>query len=106
MINFEHPEALRKMIVAEIRVNSTQRSFGGASMARMGSTIAEHMMQMLRERIEVLKLMQAVGAATSDRREELVDLHKFLDKLRAMSLSMPKHVNLEASGRSSTECAK
>jgi hypothetical protein len=68
MITFEHPEALRKMIVAEIRVNSTQRSFGGANMAtsgpqrrRMGSKIAEHMMQLLCERIEVLKLCKRLA---------------------------------------------
>jgi hypothetical protein len=40
----------------------------------------------LRDRIAELKELEATGAATPDIREELVDLHAFLDKLYILSL--------------------
>ncbi|MGO9233037.1 MAG: hypothetical protein ACLP4V_02690 [Methylocella sp.] len=40
----------------------------------------------LRDRIAELEELEATGAATPDTREELVDLHAFLDKLYMISI--------------------
>ena len=40
----------------------------------------------LRDRIAELEELEATGAATPDNREELVDLHAFLDKLYMISI--------------------
>lgn len=40
----------------------------------------------LRDRIAELEELEAIGAATPDTREELVDLHAFLAKLYKISL--------------------
>jgi len=50
--------------------------------------IAEQVVQILRERIEELEGLEAIGASTSDTCEELADLHEFLDRLYTMSVEL------------------
>ena len=70
---------------------------GGVRHAMMDNDIRiapKGIIETLCDRIAELEELEAIGAATPDAREELADLHAFLDKLNAISLkhaSKPLH---------------